>query len=171
MMIKINRLTRGDVLNILPNIRSADISECELTSGRSIDEILEHADSTTESYAASINRRVIALFGVNIYQGRALAWMIGTDELTAKKHWMSVVRISKRYIQYFIHKYGILTNYVCMQNKKAVRFLQCMNARFGDVEYNIKENKFKQFWLGERYVQYDGGIAGINSGFGSGKCG
>jgi len=147
-MIKINRLTDDDIKNILPNIRPDDVAECELMAGKSIDDILIGAEHTTESYAASIHRRVIALFGINIHQGQTLAWMVGTDDLMASRYRKSVVSITKTYVRYFIGKYGILTNFVCTQNKKAVRFLQHMGARFDDIEHNINSKKFKQFWLG-----------------------
>ena len=147
-MIKINRLTRDDIENILPDIRTDDVVECELVAGKSIDDILIGAEHTTESYAASIHRRVIALFGVNIHSGQTLAWMVGTDELMAMRHHRAVVRMTKAYVRYFIRKYGVLTNVVCTQNRKAVRFLQMLGARFGEVEYDINDRKFKQFWLG-----------------------
>jgi len=147
-MIKINRLTKEDIEAILPNIHHDDVTECELMAGRSIDEIIRDVEYTTESYAASINRRVIALFGVNIHSGQTLAWMVTTDELTAKKNWRPVASLARKYIKYFVRKYGTLTNFVWTQNHRVLRWLRFHGARLSDDIININGKNFKQFWLG-----------------------
>lgn len=142
----------GDVQAILPVIRRSDVMECECVAGRSIESILNEVDKTTEAYAGLISHRVCALFGVNVVDDVPLIWMVAADEFQNGASTREIVRIADDYIRASVKKYGVLTNWVCIRNKMAVRFLRFLGARLEKNETMIGGQLFRRFFIGENHV-------------------
>lgn len=151
-MIETRRLTQEDVQAILPIIRKSDIEECECVSGKSIEAILQGANETTEAYAGLTGRRVRALFGVNVVNACPLVWMVAADNFEQGESLKSILRVAKQYIIRFIGRYGVLTNWVCLKNRKAVRFLRFLGARIEKQQIDINGQMFARFYFGENDV-------------------
>lgn len=146
-LIKIRKLTHDDVMAILPNIRKSDRAECECIAGRSIEAILARASKTTEAYAGLANGQVIALFGVNVEEGTPLVWMVAADDFERPDYRQEIIRLAQRWIELFIQKYQRLTNHVHLKNRKAVKFLRFLGARFGEA-ITVNNETVAPFWFG-----------------------
>lgn len=146
MEIEIKQLAEEHIQQILPDIRQQDIFECEKITGLPMREIFVHACNTTEAYSGWVDGKIYALFGVNCLDGRALLWMVATDDFSKVACNKQVLRLANQYVRMFIERYGKLSNAVYSQNKKAVRFLSYLGAQF-DNSFIINDALFQWFFL------------------------
>lgn len=129
-------------------IREADRREVMAASGRIPEAALQESVwGATESWAAMLNERPIAIFGVgpiNILNGIGSPWMLGADELVS--HSFYVVRMSRPYVERMHRTYPVLFNLVDERNTVSQRWLRWMGFRLYDpIPYGPFGVKFKPF--------------------------
>lgn len=150
--IEIRPLAQSDIQRILPKLRQSDRLESLLATGEPVEQLLDKAVYSTEPYAGIINNEIAAIFGVNVVDifgyPVSLVWMMGTDEIENPAHRKLIVRLSKLMISRFIDRYGMLCNWIWVENAAAIRFVQHLGAMLGK-KTRVGKKQFVQFLFGD----------------------
>lgn len=122
----IYRASSDDALKLAPNLRSADVEEIRAAGvSTPLSALLQSIEASTEAYAASIEDRVIAIFGVTRY-GRI--WFLGSDEVFDHKFFL--YRETKKFLSQWHKTHPYLGNFVYGKNEKHIEFLKSLGCMF-----------------------------------------
>jgi hypothetical protein len=120
----IYRASADDALKLAPNLRSADVEEIHAAGVSSpLTALLQSIEMSAEAYAASVDDRVVALFGVSKY-GRV--WFLGSDEVFDHKHFL--YRETRRFFRQWHEKHPVLSNFIYAHNTKHIEFLRSLGC-------------------------------------------
>lgn len=149
-MIEFTDITENDITEVIGSVRVSDEQEVSAASGKHISEILRNANKTTESYCAKVDGVATALFGINVSKWEPLIWMVATDNIRNVNP-RTVFRLARAFIRTSVKKYGTLTNYVCLDNDEAFRFLDMLGAKFSRNPVEMNGLFFVKFYFYEGY--------------------
>lgn len=121
---------------LLKNLRKVDRREISAFTGDIAREIHESIDWSYElQYATAKDGQLIAVWGVQPKRerdkdecGSALIWCLGTD--LVRTYAFSFAKESKRILQEWGRRYGVLFNMVGTFNKDAIHWLKWLGAYF-----------------------------------------
>ena len=133
------------------NIRYADRLEIYRMSGVEPEPCLRRALRISDwVQTGKINGELVCLFGVaGVSQGVGSPWMLGTDLI--EHHGKTFLRESKDVISKMLGDYQHLVNFVDIENKTAIRWLEWLGFDMGEVEYSPMGFPVKRFEM-KRYV-------------------
>ena len=130
-------------ISLAHNMRDIDVLECKLMSNMDpMTAVMEAICSEIyDTYIAyEVDGPVISVFGVSkvsIEEGHCI-WLLGSKAMdTSIKCQKEFLKKSSRFIKEWLGKYGLLFNYVHVNNDKARRWLIMLGAEFyPDITYN-----------------------------------
>lgn len=140
-MIEIRPSTKSDITPIASDMREIDQIECMTWSGLTPRQsLLSSMIFSDECYTIDINGIPSAIFGWGADSGiddNACVWFLATNRVN--KYTREFLTYPKPYFERMFEKYSEVYNYVCTDNKKALRFLKYHGFTFGDMVK--KENR------------------------------
>ena len=126
----------ADLAEILAlNLRAEDIEECRASSGLEPGEALAVSVAVSDEVSViTIDGKIVGLFGLaeltGILEGAA-PWMLATDALFSIEGVKGLfAKRSKDVIEGMLEKYSLLSNFVAVQNTKAVSWLEWLGFSF-----------------------------------------
>lgn len=145
--------TPEDCLSLAPRLRKEDVAEIKAVNGndplpelqqalRVSDECwtIEHRDEQ------SSEGLVIGMFGVAPLEGApgvGAIWLLASDDLP-KIRW-SFLKRTRPWIEHFLSKYPILTNWVDSRNEVHIKWLKWAGFQFTSVTEQFSGEPFHQF--------------------------
>ena len=126
-MVEIRAVQPDDVIDLVVNMRQADLEELAALKVRDFVGAVAHSiEHSAFCYTATSDGKVAAIFGVVPAAGMidpwGVPWMLGTD--LVRKHQRVLMRESRPYIQRMLRAYPHLFNYVHAENHAAKRWLK-----------------------------------------------
>ena len=141
--------TREDCLELAPRLREEDVQECLHSSGLPARESLLLSFHGGETFAVVWGTEVVALFGhVGVPRIIGVPWMLASPTLSQIRK--SFLRECREYVQRMLSLYGTLENYVWVENKVHIKWLQWLGFEFGPAQpYGINGQLFYRFFMKE----------------------
>ena len=132
-MIEYIKLTRHNISEInylVENLRQADYEEILAAGHSNIYLNIYMSVDNSICYAAKADETLRCIFGVTkpMPDGARVVWLLGTD--TLDKHTRIFFFLFKFIADNWIKKYGTLFNHVHGKNKKSLRWLRYLGAKF-----------------------------------------
>lgn len=149
--LRFRKATREDARALADRLRQADDVEIRLCSGPPRRALPRYVGTSTRSYIAHDDDRVLALFGVATDEtdGRAgLVWMVASDELI-RKYRRHIVRDGPRWLRELGVGYDRLWNYAYARNETHLRFLGFLGCQVtGSITIGAEHHEFLRFeWV------------------------
>ena len=125
--------TPAHAVELLPNLRQADVRECEKLYGCSAGDALLASVATSDMAWAFLNDEEecmgIAGVGDTGVEDYGSIWMVSSDELF-ERYKLPFLRNAKRMVEEFHQDYPVLTNVVDPHNHVHVKWLAWMGFDF-----------------------------------------
>ena len=133
-MIEFVKVTSKDVAIIdalVRNLRMDDEREIFASGNFCVYNRVMFSVLTSRCYAAMVNEQVLCVFGVctQVFENNyRVVWLLGTDVVDGNKKEFCVK--SKAIVDGWVKEYGRLANFVWVKNKKSIRWLKFLGAKF-----------------------------------------
>lgn len=136
------------ILPIADEMRICDVREIFATALATPEEALEQGlTHGKECYTALVNDRPAIMFGVvtgNLLTGTGIPWLLATDDVKRVKK--KFIMNSLPYVESFASQYRVLENYVHVDNKDSIRWLEwCGFELVEKVRYGMTQELFWRF--------------------------
>ena len=133
-MVTYREATFEDVSYLADNLRQADLDEIEaLGVTHSTHETIATALIISDECLVAVqDDKPIAIFGVATSSDgdTGIPWLLATEELESVP--LEVVKKSKAWVEEKAEQYGDLVNFVSVENRKAIRWLNSLGFTFGN---------------------------------------
>lgn len=141
--------TGAHVNRIARRIRAVDGIECA-AGGRTPKEALRLGlKASTQAVTFLLDGKPVAMLGIvpeSIIEGRATAWMLGTDEVDRAAR--VIVKIGPGLLAKMREDWPRLENIVAVRNVKAIRMLRWLGFAFDDEIRYVRGVAFRRFRIG-----------------------
>ena len=121
-------------LNTL-KLRKADVEEARaLSGGEGVDLLMSSIITAHEAYVVLKDNKIVGAFGVCNTPGReggVAPFFASTNEIKS----LALIKHSKIFIKKWLNRYGRLCNYVCIDNKAALKFLNHLGFKISSELY------------------------------------
>ncbi len=136
-----------DVVDLVPILKEADVSELKALGQEPMDALTESFKASVQVYTVKVYGKVIAMFGLNpvdLLGNKAMIWFVSSDDLTfISKRFL---RNSRKFIAEALEQYDLLYNWVDVRNEKAVQWLAWLGAHLDmPTAYGVNGEKFYYF--------------------------
>lgn len=122
----------GDVFDLAPRMRQADVDEVLARSGRDPKDALLAGLRNSDPALTLVGAEgeVVGMAGVVPgAPGRGAPWMLCSDEI--KRYAPTLVREGRKLIADWLRRYGTLMNFVDARNTVHIRWLELMGFKLG----------------------------------------
>ncbi|WAW10002.1 hypothetical protein NB640_12405 [Oxalobacter vibrioformis] len=138
MAIVFESPTQEHLEKLSVNLR--DVDKVELTHSHGGDILLTLQESVESSEVALVavkDGEPITIFGISRVPEGGVIWMVGTDEMYAHKR--LIYLIGKTWSMSMLPHYGYLFNYVHLENRVTLRWLERIGYERGEIVENYGE--------------------------------
>lgn len=147
--LEIRKSKQSDILPIAFNMRVADAKEVYDSHLYSPYKALTKGmNSSGDSWTIVIDGVPIGMVGVSnrtLITKVGTPWLLGTDSLLNDKKLF--LRVSRVVLKNISEGYKLLENYVSVENKSAIRWIEYLGFTFGEEIRSITGVTFKRFFL------------------------
>lgn len=140
------------VVELLPNVRQADIDEIDAASNRAVEDALYDGLRRSNGYAWAglADGEVVCIFGIaplGLLSETGVPWMIGSTLI--EQHSRAFLKRSRRYVRGMCSLYPTLVNYVDDRNAAAKEWLAWLGFKLHDPQpYGKNGMPFRKFTMG-----------------------
>ena len=130
-MIDVRLSIVSDCHSIAPRMREADCIEVQAQGYTPFQALFDSYIYSTEKYTCLVNNIPEVMFGCSQLKDTpnvAGIWLLGTDAIT--EHGVRFLRESNKYLKLISKPYDMTFNYVHVDNKVHIRWLQWMKFTF-----------------------------------------
>ena len=135
--VKMRIIEPADAAWIAPHMRGIDILEAWHLTGIEAEQALRMTIAATpEPVAGWIDGKLVAAWGViprTIACRTGIPWLVATDAMEGV--WMSFLTLSEAELEEVAEGYDVLTNFVWVENEKAIRWLQWLGFEMVETVY------------------------------------
>lgn len=135
-MIEYARANFIDVLTVATNIREQDRREIELITGKPAkSSVMDSWGRSKRTWAARVDGRTVAIFGIGEHNGKGIPWLLGTDDMV--KHQRALLVDAQSVVDDMQAAYPTLFNWTHAENTVAIRWLKRLGFKFAPpVQHN-----------------------------------
>ncbi len=138
----IRKTEAEDIVLFQHNVCNAEQEENRLCGVTSFKALLDGFTFSEECYTCLVDGDIVGIFGVCITpEKNAVIWCLNSDDIDKVK--IQWIKESKKRINEFYRKYGVLTNIIHPNNKRNYNWLKRMGAIFS----LPLSNGFNQFFI------------------------
>ena len=132
-MIEIVRASPAHVGVIANRMRQIDRDECAAFGHSPKTALRNGLRASTEAWTAKVDGVPACMFGlvpVSILEGEATPWFLGSDE--TYRHPRDMIVTGEALVSYWLESWRHLSNYVAVENVKAIRLLERWGFSIGE---------------------------------------
>ena len=145
--MKIVKATREHAIELSQNLKQGDLEEVMAGGHTPLEVLLYGVEASLHAYSAIEDNKVIAMWGIkveNFFSRSAGIWLLTAPH--AKKK--TLLRESKRFVEYFRQQYPQLVGMVYAPYKDAIKLLLYLGfCIHSPVKYGRKQAMFSYFEL------------------------
>ncbi len=139
--------TLEDCLSLAPRLRKEDVAEIKAVNGNDpLPELKQALLVSDECWTIDHEGLVIGMFGVAPLEGSpgvGAIWLLASDDLP-KIRW-SFLKRTRPWIEHFLSKYHVLTNWVDSRNEVHIKWLKWAGFEFTSATQEFSGEPFHQF--------------------------
>ncbi len=149
--LKIRKSCEDDIKPIALNMRAEDRKEVWDSNYHLPETALEKGlRANGKAWTILVDNIPVAMMGVTrptLLSDKGIPWLLSTDELALKVKARLFMKVSKSMVKCMKQGFGVLENYVSVENKVSLFWLKKLGFLFGEEHSGLTGVMFKKFYM------------------------